>query len=258
MTLYRMAPAAGLLADETTGGDLDPALNFGLLYQRYVRQGRKVRQEDADKDSVVRQAIESLVRVFSRCAPEGQRYLDQWHARAERLGGATIDLELQGPLAAGLGNDHPLENGLTLHHTSGVPFVPGTSLKGLMASWWQLCELTDAQDRFGFQSDGEAGRGDTTWLDAMPLTWPVLRPDIINNHLRAYYEGKGNPGAVPFESPVPAFLLTVAPGTRFRFRVLGPAADQAIGELAQALDTLGVGARKANGYGVFGAVRGAR
>ncbi|MDW8481320.1 MAG: RAMP superfamily CRISPR-associated protein [Meiothermus sp.] len=36
------------------------------------------------------------------------------------------------PLAIGLGNSSPIENGLAIHHTYGVPYLPGSALKGLL------------------------------------------------------------------------------------------------------------------------------
>ncbi|RMF81199.1 MAG: type III-B CRISPR module RAMP protein Cmr6, partial [Nitrospirae bacterium] len=37
-----------------------------------------------------------------------------------------------GRLALGLGNESVLEVGLTLHHTYGVPVIPGTAIKGVV------------------------------------------------------------------------------------------------------------------------------
>lgn len=44
-------------------------------------------------------------------------------------------LTVQGRLIVGLGGDNVLETGLTLHHTYGVPFIPGSALKGLAAHY---------------------------------------------------------------------------------------------------------------------------
>jgi CRISPR/Cas system CMR subunit Cmr6 (Cas7 group RAMP superfamily) len=38
---------------------------------------------------------------------------------------------LEGALAIGLRNESPLEAGLALHHTYGMPIIPGSALKGL-------------------------------------------------------------------------------------------------------------------------------
>ncbi len=44
---------------------------------------------------------------------------------------ATVDWRL----AVGLGGDHPLENGFTFHRVYGVPYLPGSALKGLARAW---------------------------------------------------------------------------------------------------------------------------
>ena len=38
-------------------------------------------------------------------------------------------------LIIGLGGESPLETGLTLHHTFGVPIIPGSAIKGLAAHY---------------------------------------------------------------------------------------------------------------------------
>jgi len=47
-------------------------------------------------------------------------------------------------LAVGLGTEHPLENGCTLHRVYGVPYLPGSSIKGLTRN----CALDLICDRF--------------------------------------------------------------------------------------------------------------
>lgn len=38
-------------------------------------------------------------------------------------------------LAIGLGHEHPLENGITLHRIYGIPYLPGSAIKGLTRAW---------------------------------------------------------------------------------------------------------------------------
>lgn len=52
-------------------------------------------------------------------------------APADQLG----DFELQSRLLVGHGNAAPTEVGLTVHHTWGVPVIPGSALKGLTANY---------------------------------------------------------------------------------------------------------------------------
>lgn len=43
-------------------------------------------------------------------------------------------------LVIGLGAEHPLETSLTIHHLFGIPYIPGTALKGVcrMVSFWDI------------------------------------------------------------------------------------------------------------------------
>jgi CRISPR-associated protein Cmr6 len=55
---------------------------------------------------------------------------------------------VQGRLIVGLGGDNVLETGLTLHHTYGVPLIPGNALKGLAAHYCdQVWGQADAEFR---------------------------------------------------------------------------------------------------------------
>lgn len=85
---------------------------------------------------------------------------------------------------------------------------------------------------------------------------PRLKVEIINNHHRDYYEGKGWPG--DWEDQVPTYFLAIRPGARFQF----PLSKRRFGvddkdlELAEewlvgGLSALGFGAKTAVGYGRF-------
>jgi CRISPR type III-B/RAMP module RAMP protein Cmr6 len=85
---------------------------------------------------------------------------------------------------------------------------------------------------------------------------PRLKVEIINNHHRNYYEGKGWPG--DWENPVPTYFLAVRPGAVFQFPLskLGPEVTDEDLTLAQqwlvgGLTKLGFGAKTGVGYGRF-------
>ncbi|HPP96397.1 MAG TPA: type III-B CRISPR module RAMP protein Cmr6 [Spirochaetota bacterium] len=145
-------------------------------------------------------------------------------------------------LICGLGSGSVLETSITLHKTWGVPYIPGSSFKGICRSvaFEYLCEnknLTD-EDLETFQEKfyGELCHDDSdilTWqllfgaqdfkslllfLDAYPLERVTLDLDIMNNHYADYYQDKKTPG--DWENPVPIFFLTVKENTAFKFNVL--------------------------------------
>ncbi len=55
----------------------------------------------------------------------------------EQLGGEIIILKNASRFVTGMGREHPLENGFTWHHTLGVPFLPGSSFKGILRAWYR-------------------------------------------------------------------------------------------------------------------------
>lgn len=174
-------------------------------------------------------------------------------------------------VVTGVGAEHPLENGFTFDRSIGVPYFPGSSVKGLCrAAAADLIDVDDKeQDRlFGGQPEKtlvkeDASAGDLVFFPAYPARdhWPRLEVDIINNHHSSYAQalerGDTSPQAVETDSPIPVFFLTVAAGTPFSFRIGSRSGSdddvtRAFQILASGLDFLGLGAKTAAGYGTFG------
>jgi CRISPR-associated protein Cmr6 len=128
-------------------------------------------------------------------------------------------------LIIGLGNESVYENGMTLHHIYGIPYIPASAVKGITRSWI-ITEAfgTDEKDGkaescaeedslftyiFGKGGDGDEGgnKGNVFFFDAFPTTVPKIEPDIINNHYQSYYDGTTPPA--DWISPNPVFFLTV-------------------------------------------------
>ncbi|MBL8820139.1 MAG: type III-B CRISPR module RAMP protein Cmr6 [Planctomyces sp.] len=83
-----------------------------------------------------------------------------------------------------------------------------------------------------------------------------VQVEILNNHHRDYYDGKGYPG--DWEAPNMVFFLATRPGARFEFPLMkrGPEVIDELFELAQkwlaeALVHTGIGAKTGVGYGYF-------
>lgn len=178
--------------------------------------------------------------------------------------------------------------GMKLHPHFGMPFIPGSSIKGVArhAAW---CEWRDADesdrpaiakqiaDVFGYPTNEEqldealktAGTpvkaGSVAFLSAYPTGHATLVLDIVNVHHREYYlrtkdeEEKSllHPVAFDDEQPVPNFFPAVVKGAEFRFAVAPTARatedDMAFAEkaLVAAITIHGVGAKTAAGYGWF-------
>ncbi|GIX17746.1 MAG: hypothetical protein KatS3mg119_1932 [Rhodothalassiaceae bacterium] len=220
--------------------------------------------------------------------------LDHYIVRRKNLvdasKGQAFALATQWRFVTGLGLPHPVENGFLWHPTLGVPFIPGSALKGLARAFARDWEKADAQElaRRIFSlppppdpkkekearqasQDGaghdERAVGSVIFLDALPCAPVGLDIDVMTPHYGAWYQEGGAIKADSLEnapadwhSPNPIPFLTVAPGNEFLFAVLPrrPEVEQdrkdaetAACWLKQALATLGAGAKTAAGYGVF-------
>lgn len=191
------------------------------------------------------------------------RYRDGLRALGaeERLG------ETQGRLVVGLGGESVLETHLTLHRTYGVPYIPGSAIKGLMsrfaatrlegAAWERNLDPRhfhrgEAQKAL-FGTTDEAGL--IIFFDALPLEYKIY-PDVMTPHHSDYYGGASVPPA-DWDSPIPVpflsvtgkfvFALALAPGV---IPEQGrPWLEVAWKVLELALQEEGIGAKTTSGYG---------
>lgn len=63
------------------------------------------------------------------------RFFERWKAGFQEPRAHTFALTLASRLLVGHGNSSATEVGLTIHHTWGVPVIPGSALKGLLAHY---------------------------------------------------------------------------------------------------------------------------
>jgi CRISPR-associated protein Cmr6 len=84
---------------------------------------------------------------------------------------------VDGRLVVGLGEPTPLEVGLRLHWTYGVPFIPGSSLKGLAASYchcvWGAKDGAFSQETVGDGRQPAAAPKDPT-DDGEPTPYQII------------------------------------------------------------------------------------
>lgn len=70
-----------------------------------------------------------------RVSPDYPRAFERWRSSFRVPGDRVHELALQSRLLIGHGNPSPTDVGLTVHHTWGVPMIPGSALKGLLAHY---------------------------------------------------------------------------------------------------------------------------
>lgn len=205
------------------------------------------------------------------CAGE-EGVMCEFHARRrgliETLDGFTIDLTLQSPFVTGLGYEHPIENGFLWHPVLGTPFLPGSSVKGLLRAWatgWADASADDIRRFFG-GDDLDPRAGGWIFFDALPLAPVRLGCEVMTPHDGGWRISQGT-AVTPSDwvSPNPIPFLVVSPGARFTFafapcrrvREDGGRDEKDDGRadieawLRDALDCLGVGGKTATGFGRF-------
>lgn len=186
------------------------------------------------------------------------------------------------PFITGLGVEHPMETGMILDRNIGVPYIPASSIKGVLrlACAINLAESKEAYKKKGEVPDTDAtlvkyfgsmaqdadkqSRGQLMFLDAYPINIVtpnnegILKLDIMNPHFGGYYSGNGEKQPVETESPVPIKFLTVAKEIKFVFRcAFIPLKDDSCNEaeiremFKTAFEKVGFGGKTSIGYGRF-------
>ena len=252
LPLYRGAQSASLAQ----------AGNGGLWYDKFCHSwgGFPTREQKLDLDKV--KWIETVV-GFRGNASELQQYAERQACMVETLNGKWHDLQTESPFVSGLGRDHPVENGFAWHHTLGVPYLPGSSIKGMVRAWAKQWNEGVEADRLRILGPEPAGGdvvtqpqvGGMIFLDAVPTSPVDLKSDVMTPHYDDYYQKGEAPG--DWISPIPIPFLVVKEGATFRFAVAPRQQSEqsiedcttAFGWLEDALEWIGAGAKTAVGYG---------
>jgi CRISPR-associated protein Cmr6 len=202
--------------------------------------------------------------------------------------GLALEAFATSPFTTGLGNEHPLENGFAFLNPYGLPYLPGSGVKGVMrqaarelasGEWgeshgWNPAAITALFGREGQNGDTEHLRGALTFWDVIPqINGHALQVEIMTPHQSHYYQQnldrKTGSSTTPHDSgqPIPISFLTVPPGSGFTFHVqcdlalLGRSAPE-LAENEQwkqllatafehAFEWCGFGAKTAVGYGAM-------
>lgn len=179
----------------------------------------------------------------------------------EKCGGTPLYLKTEGSFVTGLGRNHPVENGFAWHQSLGTPYLPGSSVKGIVRSWAKVWEeeADGVINRiFGPRGPDSPSVGSVIFLDAIPLDPVQLKPDVMTPHYGPYYQGNEPPA--DWHNPVPVPFLVVDSKQDFLFGLLPRRPTETLDKedcqkavmwLKMALKYVGGGAKTAIGYGRF-------
>ena len=187
-----------------------------------------------------------------------------------------VQAEAIAPFTTGLGNEHPLENGFAFLNPYGLPYLPGSGIKGVLRHAARELESGDWGEQrgwnkraidalFGRNANDELERGALMFWDVIPkIRGDSLNVEVMTAHQTHYYQNKASPH--DSGSPNPIFFLTVPPGSSFEFYVVCDRArseriaPELVGDhwkvlinaaLEHAFRWLGFGAKTAVGYGAM-------
>lgn len=223
------------------------------------------------------EAMERLQSQSNRSLDAARNYLVLKHSKQEdylkslqRLGYQTFSIAAitTTPFITGLGAGHPTETGMILDRNLGVPYLPASSIKGVLRLAHAINiskgrdTVPDSELEYYFgTADTTANtqyRGQLIFLDAYPRGQVTLKLDIMNPHYSKYYSAE-HKLPVETENPIPIKFLTVKEGTEFVFRcafmplTLTDTCDEE--NIKQMFDTafakVGFGGKTAIGYGRF-------
>ena len=196
-------------------------------------------------------------------APVGDRVHIGEHARrharmVSSLGGRFAVFAAESRFVTGLGRSHPVENGFAWHPVLGTPYLPGSSVKGLLRAWAEQDAEPRPDPEMWDRVFGKRDRaGSVCFLDAVPICPVRLAADVMTPHHAGWTIDKP-PG--DWRSPIPILFLVTAEETPFLFGFAPrvphvPQEDDDLGAvfgwLCEALAWAGGGAKTAVGYGRF-------
>ncbi|WP_114649462.1 type III-B CRISPR module RAMP protein Cmr6 [Pseudothauera hydrothermalis] len=256
--------------------DCPPGHRFGLYFDGWEADWRKPSNKTPAFITVAG-ALPSHSRAALKALCQRQSVL------AASLGDLvfTHPARLTAPLATGLGNEHPLENGFAFLNPHGLPYLAGSGVKGVIRRAAEELASGDWGDTAGWDQHAidvlfglETEPGDTNAIRTRGalMFWdlffqpardkvPLLTVEIMTPHHSGYLQGNGSPHANEQPNPIP--FLAVAAGCECTLHVqcnpaLIPAEAAALRERWRALlaaaielagEWLGFGAKSAVGYG---------
>ncbi len=207
--------------------------------------------EMALKMSLVAKGDAALVQVANR----NSRSLLSDLARSFSGRVVTFEARLGGRLMVNLAGGVIENSGMALDRCFGLPFIPGSALKGISRSQalWEIHAAEDSEKErllrmamvlFGFGARDVADKGDFGWaggsglagriaasfgttelkgcasfLPAYPTSTPVLVVEMVNPHHPDYHSGKAKM-ARDDENPRPNYFPAVESGASFGFALV--------------------------------------
>lgn len=230
--------------------------NLGLMVDKYALYAADKKDQTEVKDSFIRFIVDSwsisqsLRDIYSRC-------FGRWKSVYESDETCRLfPITTSSRLIIGSGNMTAFEFGMMLNKPWGLPYIPGSTLKGCVRSF--LCENGYSNEviteLLGSNDISGSVAFFDTWLD--PQSSKVFERDITTVHYQKYYSPKKDedPDLRGMLDPVPVSFVAIKPNTTFYVLLQGENTvqlDFIKEQLLAALKCNGIGSKKTLGYGRF-------
>jgi CRISPR-associated protein Cmr6 len=250
---------------------LKNASNLKLILEKYIPFYNTQNKRTLD----ISKAKEKVYELKSKNFQEADNYIKKLSERQRQIADKSFTLTTKSRLIVGLGSGSALEVSIKLHFIYGFPYIPSSTIKGVLRAYKILEKLNFDFEKYskfekeiesGNREDKEIGafvkvfgnqqyKGDLIILDTIPENFPRLDEDIMNPHYPKYYNDKESP--TDDQNPVPIKFLTVAKGEKFNFysknsKVYKEAFKTDLKQdLIEVFNYLGIGAKTGIGYGIL-------
>lgn len=171
----------------------------------------------------------------------------------------TIDFSPDWRFVVGLGGGSVYKTSITLHHIYGIPYIPASSIKGVVRSWiisecfgteedseakafnqsQLLCDIFGCPDKISFEKndkkeslktfygkdkkhDFDEKQGDAIFFDAFPTSAPPLEADVMNVHYKDWYKSTDYSPPTDTQATNPIMFLTVGNDVSFQTHFATP------------------------------------
>lgn len=263
--------------------------NFYLVANRYLDEFKSKTEFDRGR---IFKKLERLAQKILDNNETIRKFIERNNNLAESLEESgylkkSFELTNDYRLVFGLGGANVLETNMFLHHIYGIPYIPGSALKGVAKAWAveilrkklgvenyeeiesllesDKLDPKDINDRYLqeintyrviFGTQQKVGK--VNFLDAYPCGKINLKIDIMTPHFKEYYkemekEENLNNWPTDYDEPNPIPFL-VLEGVSFKFILYGEDSyylNTASTLLKSGLKNLGIGAKTMVGYGYF-------
>jgi CRISPR-associated protein Cmr6 len=133
----------------------------GLVYDAWAPVGDDGKVADNQRGAWL-SALAALA-----VAPDYSRSFQRWKTSFSAAGDRVFELVLASRLLVGHGNSSAVDVGITVHHTWGVPVIPGSALKGLVAHFVDAVYGPDDPERQPWEQGGD----ERIRADYQGVTW---------------------------------------------------------------------------------------